>query len=42
MIKDANLAGAFDALNCLFSFVRFAPDIKTATYSTQMFLMDKI
>jgi hypothetical protein len=42
MIKDANLAGAFDALNCLYSFVRFAPDIKTVTRTCHMFLLDKV
>jgi hypothetical protein len=34
MIKDANLAGAFDAFNCLYSFIRFAPEIRNVTFGT--------
>jgi len=42
MIKDANLTGAYEALNCLHSFVRFADDIKSVTFACHNFLLEKV
>ena len=42
MIKDANLTGAYEALNCLHSYVRFASDIKAVTFSVHNYLLEKV
>jgi hypothetical protein len=42
MIKDTNLPNQLEALNCLYTFVRFAPDIKHVTFSCHNFLLEKV
>jgi hypothetical protein len=42
MIKDQNLTNAFEALQCLHSYVRFASDIKAVTHATHNFLLEKV
>jgi len=42
MIKDSNLTNAYEALQVLHSFVRFAKDIKAVTFSTHNFLLEKV
>lgn len=42
MIKDTNLPNQLEALNCLYTFVRFASDIKHVTFSCHNFLLEKV
>jgi|Laugresu1bdmlbsd_1035121.scaffolds.fasta_scaffold335362_1 hypothetical protein len=42
MVKDTNLVNAYEALQALYSYVRFAPDIKNVTFATHFFLLEKV
>ena len=42
MIQDSNLVAAYEALNCLHTFVRFGYDIKAVAFATHNHLLEKI
>jgi len=42
MIKDSNLIGAYEALTCLHTYVKFALDIKATTFATHNFLLENV
>jgi hypothetical protein len=42
MIKDTNLVSAFEALQCLHSYVRFAPEIKQVAFACHIYLLEKV
>ena len=42
MIKDTNLTNAYEALQCLYSYVRFADDIKAITFASHNYLIEKV
>ena len=42
MIQDTNLIGAHEALQCLYSYVRFSHDIKAVTFATHNFCLEKV
>ena len=42
MIKDTNLTNAYEALQALYSYVRFAADIKNITFACHIFLLEKV
>ena len=42
MIQDSNLVAAYEAMNCLHSFVRFGHDIKAVAFATHNHLLEKI
>jgi hypothetical protein len=42
MIQDTNLVGAYEALVCLHSFVKFAVSIKAVSFATQNYLLEKL
>jgi hypothetical protein len=42
IISDSNLAAQFEGLNCLYAFVKFAPDIKQVIFLVQGILLEKI
>jgi hypothetical protein len=42
MIQDTNLVGAYEALVCLLSFVKFATSIKAVSFATHNTLLEKL
>jgi hypothetical protein len=42
MIKDTNLIALQEALNCLLTYVKHAPDIKNVTFACHNYLLEKI
>ena len=42
MIQDTNLVAAYEALLCLHSYVRFATAIKSVTFASHNYLLEKV
>ena len=42
IISDSNLVAQYEGLNCLCTFMRLAPDIKSVTFSVHSILLDKV
>lgn len=42
MCQDSNLTLAYEALQALYSYVRFAKDIKSISFSMHNFLLEKV
>lgn len=42
MVQDTNLVGAYEALVCLLSFVKFATSIKSVSFATHNQLLEKL
>ena len=42
MIKDTNLTALNEALNCLHTYVKYAPDIKSVTFACHNYLLEKM
>lgn len=42
MIKDSNLVAAHEALVCLHTFVKYALEIKSVTFATHHYLLEKV
>ena len=42
MIQDTNLVAAYEALQCLHSYVRFSQDIKAVTFASHNYLLEKV
>jgi len=42
MIKDTNLTNAYESLQCLHSYVKFAADIRQVTFACSVYLLEKV
>jgi hypothetical protein len=42
MLKDNNLTAQYEGLNCLHSYIKHGPDIKSVVLSCTPFILDKI
>ena len=42
IISDSNLVAQYEGLNCLYTFIRYAPDIKQVTFMVHVILLEKI
>ena len=42
IISDSNLIAQYEGLNCLYAYVRFAPDIKQVIFTVNGILLEKI
>jgi hypothetical protein len=42
IINEPNLIALHEALNCLLTFIKFAPEIKSTVFKVQNILLDKV
>lgn len=42
MIQDTNLIAAYEALQCLYTYVKYAVDIKAVAFACHNYLLEKV